>query len=37
MIGREAKVQAYEGPGRFVMGFRKDTDVIGDKGFKDFL
>ena len=33
----KAKVQAYEGPARFVMGFSKDTDVIGDKGFKDFL
>jgi len=33
----KAKVQAYEGPARFVMGFSKDTDVIGSDGFKSYL
>lgn len=33
----KAKVQAYEGPARFVMGFTKDTDVKGSDGFKFYL
>lgn len=33
----KAKVQAYEGPARFVMGFRQDTDVTGSVEFIEYL
>ena len=33
----KAKVQAYEGPARFVKGFWDEIKVIGDPGFVEFL
>ena len=33
----KAKVQAYEGPARFVMGFIQDTKVLGSSKFKTYL
>ena len=33
----KAKVQAYEGPARFVMGFSKDTNVTGSLEFIEYL
>jgi hypothetical protein len=33
----QAKVQAFEGPARFVMGFQREVVVLGDAGFKEFL
>ena len=33
----KAKVQAYEGPARFVMGFRQDTVVTGSLEFIEYL
>lgn len=32
-----AKVQAYEGPARFVMGFQRDIKVVGSGEFLEFL
>ena len=32
-----ARVQAYEGPARFVMGFIQDTHVVGSEEFKAYL
>ena len=33
----KVKVAKYEGPGRFVMGLPKDTEVCGDSGFLEYL
>ena len=33
----KASVAKYEGPGRFVLGLAEDIQVIGDKGFLDYL
>ena len=33
----KAKVQAYEGPARFVKGFSQDTEVIGSEDFKSYV
>jgi proteasome accessory factor C len=33
----KAKVQAFEGPARFVKGFGKDVRVVGSNDFKKFL
>jgi hypothetical protein len=33
----KAKVQAYEGPARFVKGFSQDTEVIGSEDFKNYI
>ena len=33
----KAKVQAYEGPARFVKGFADDVSIIGSEAFIQFL
>jgi hypothetical protein len=33
----KAKVQAYEGPARFVRGFSQDSDVTGSLEFIEYL
>ena len=33
----KAKVQAYEGPARFVMGFWEDIQILGSTEFKDYV
>jgi hypothetical protein len=32
-----ATVYSYKGPGRFVLGFLDDVDVLGSDGFRKYL
>ena len=33
----KAKVQAYEGPARFILGFWDDIEVLGNQDFLQYL